>query len=80
MTEIVEKARACPKDGTDMAPMGRRAGAWRCPACKGVFLDVEAMKAGRRAKPPVWAPMVWSVVMSVVATVIARRFLRHGRR
>ena len=76
MTDEVAKAWACPKDGTEMAPIGRRSGAWRCPACKAVFLDVEAMRRGRRAKPPVWAPVVISVTMSILATLIARRFLR----
>lgn len=79
MTEVAERAPACPKDGTDMAPMGRRASAWRCPACNGVFIDVAAMRARGRGRPPLWAPVVWSVAVSVAATVIARRLLRRPK-
>jgi hypothetical protein len=78
MTDVADKVWACPKDGTAMAPMGRRSGAWRCPACKAVFIDVEAMRRGRRGRPPMWVPLVWSVVISILATVIARRFLRRS--
>lgn len=74
-----QRAMACPKDGTEMVPMGRRPSAWRCPACKAVFLDVGAMRRGRAGKPPAWAPVVWSVVMSVLATVIVRRLRRRPK-
>ena len=77
MTDVAEKAWNCPKDGTEMVPRGRRGGAWRCPACKGVFLDVEEMRRGRGKRPPVWAPIVASVALSVLATFLARRFLRR---
>ncbi len=80
MTDVAELALACPKDGTEMVAAGRRSGAWRCPACKGVFLDVDAMRRGQRGRPPVWAPVVMSVAMSVLATLIARRFLRRTAR
>ncbi len=79
MEDLAQHAWACPKDGTEMAPMGRRSGAWRCPSCKAVFLDVEAMRRGRPDNPPAWAPVVSSVVMSILATVIVRR-LRHRRK
>lgn len=79
MVETAERAWACPKDGTAMEPLGRRrrGNGWRCPTCKGVFLDVEAMRAARGAKPPVWAPVVWSVALSAASTVVARRLLRR---
>ena len=78
MTDETTTAWVCPKDGSAMEPMGRRGrgGAYRCPTCRGVFLDVEAMRRGRRAQPPMWAPVVMSVVMSLLATFIVRR-LRH---
>lgn len=65
----------CPKDGAAMAPMGRRTGAWRCPDCRGIFLDTEAMRLGRAGRPPVWSP----VLMSVLATVVVRRLRRHPK-
>ncbi len=65
-----------------MEPMGRRArgGSWRCPTCLGVFLDVEAMRSGRKGRPPEWAPVVASILMSVLATFVVRRLLRRGRK
>ena len=49
-----------------MAPLGRRGrgGAYRSPECKSIFLDVEAMRRGRAGQPPMWAPVVMSVLMS----------------
>ena len=79
MTDVAQRAWACPKDGTEMAPMGRRSNAWRCPACKAVFLDVEAMGRGRTGKPPLWVPVISSVAMAAIATVIARRLFRHSK-
>jgi hypothetical protein len=80
MTDETVTGWACPKDATAMEPMGRRGrgGAYRCPTCKGVFLDVEAMRSGRKAQPPMWAPIVMSVVMSLLATFIVRRLRRRG--
>jgi hypothetical protein len=77
MTETTT-AWVCPKDGTVMEPMGRRGrgGAWRCPTCRGVFLDVEAMRGRRQGRLPKWAPFVMSILMSVVMTLVVRR-LRH---
>jgi predicted RNA-binding Zn-ribbon protein involved in translation (DUF1610 family) len=73
-----EGAMACPKDGTSMAPVSRRrpGAAYRCPECSGVFLDVAAVRQGRAGQPPLWAPFVMSVLMSVVMTLLVRR-LRH---
>jgi hypothetical protein len=73
-------AWVCPKDGTAMEPMGRRGrgGAWRCPTCRGVFLDVKAMRSRRQGQPPMWASFAMSVLMSVVVTLIIRRLHHHG--
>jgi hypothetical protein len=79
MTDVTDKAWTCPKDGTEMAPMGRRSGAWRCLSCKAVFLDVEAIRRGRSEAPPVWMPVVASVAMSILATFIVRRLLRRPK-
>jgi hypothetical protein len=69
----------CPKDGMAMEPMGRRGGgAWRCPTCRGVFLDVEAMRRGRKGQPPKWAPFVMSVAMSLLVTCVVRRLRRRA--
>ena len=74
MTDETETAWKCPKDGTVMQPLGRRSGAWRCPTCKGIFMDTEAMRRGR---PPKWAPVVTSVLVSLLATAVARRLRRR---
>ena len=79
MTDEAQKAWTCPKDGTEMAPMGRRSGAWRCPTCKAVFIDVEAMRRGPMGKQPVWARVVLNVAIAVIVTVVARRFLRRKK-
>jgi len=78
MTEETSVGLLCPKDGTEMAPMGRRkrGGVYRCPTCRGVFLDVGMMRQGKAGQPPVWAPFVVSVLMSVGMTLLVRR-LRH---
>jgi hypothetical protein len=70
VTDETQTAWKCPKDGTAMQPLGRRSGAWRCPACKAMFMDTEAMRRGR---PPKWMPVLTSVLMSLLATVVARR-------
>ena len=70
----------CPKDGSAMGPMGRRGrgGMWRCPDCGSIFVDTEVMRRGRGGRPlmwapgPVWAPVVVSVGVSVLLTVIVR--------
>ena len=79
MTGETKVAWQCPKDGTAMEPMGRRGRgkAWRCPTCRGVFLDVEGMRHdGQGQQPPKWAPMVSSVLFSLLATYVVRRLRR----
>lgn len=70
---------ACPKDGTAMTPLGRRGrgGAYRCLTCRGVFLDVAAMRRGRGGQPPMWAPFVMSLLISLLATFVVRRLRRR---
>ena len=80
MTDVADSVLSCPRDGTTMAPMGRRPGAWRCPECKAMFLDVRAMRRGRDGRPPMWAPVAWSIAMSILATVVVRRLRRRSTR
>ncbi len=77
MTDETKVVWSCPKDGTEMGPIGRRSGAWRCPVCKGVFIDVETMRRGRGAGPPVAPKVFLNIAIAAVALVIARRLLRH---
>jgi hypothetical protein len=74
VTDETETAWQCPKDGMVMQPLGRRSGARRCPTCRGIFMDTEAMRRGR---PPKWAPVVTSVLVSLLATAVARRLRRR---
>jgi hypothetical protein len=74
VTNETQTAWQCPKDGMVMQPLGRRSGAWRCSTCKGIFMDTEAMRRGR---PPKWSPVLTSVLMSLLATVVARRLRRR---
>ncbi len=67
-------AWTCPKDGTPMKSQGRRSGAWRCPTCKAIFMDMEAMRRGR---PPWWSPVLTSVVMSLLVRAVVRRLRRR---
>jgi hypothetical protein len=60
-----------------MQAFGRRSGAWRCPACKGIFIDAEAMRRGR---PPKWSPMLMSILMSLLATAVVRRMRRRSNK
>lgn len=76
MSDETDGAWNCPKDGAVMRPLGRRSGAWRCPTCQGIFMDTEAMRRGR---PPAWQPVLTSVLMSLVATAVARRLRRRSR-
>jgi hypothetical protein len=64
-----------------MAPLGRRGrgAAYRCPTCKGVFLDVEAMRRGRARQPMMLAPLVMSVLMSVGIRLLVRRLRRRPK-
>jgi len=77
MTDETHSEWQCPKDGTAMQPQGRRSRAWRCPTCKGIFMDTEAMRRGR---PPKWSPVVTSVLVSLLATAVARRLRRRQRK
>ena len=81
MTEVAEQAWACPRDGAVMVPMGRRAGAWRCPTCRGIFVDVQGMRPGRAGAPGVWPRVLLNVAVSLFAVALFRRLLRRkGRR
>ena len=75
MRDASETAWNCPKDGTAMKSQGRRSGAWRCPTCKGIFIDTEAMRRGR---PPKWSPVLTSVLVSLLATAVARGLRRRS--
>ena len=75
MTDETGKAWMCPKDGTVMQPLGRRPGAWRCPTCKGMFMDTEAMRRGR---PPKWSPILTSIVMSLLTRAVVRHLRRRA--
>jgi hypothetical protein len=74
VTDETENAWQCPKDGSAMQPLGRRPGASRCPTCKGIFVDTEAMRRGR---PPKWSPVVTSILVSLLATAVVRRLRRR---
>jgi hypothetical protein len=80
-TDEAKGALACPKDGRTMEPVGRRGrgGAYRCPACKGVFLDTEAMRRGRGGSPPAWARVAMSVLLSVLMSVGMTLLVRRLR-
>jgi hypothetical protein len=58
-----------------MQPLGRRSRAWRCPTCKGIFMDTGAMRRGRPSK---WSPVLTSVLVSLLATAVARRLRRRS--
>ena len=79
MADETQIAWTCPKDGAAMQPLGRRGRgrAWRCPTCRGIFLDTEAMRRGRAEKPPWWVPIVTSVVMSLLARAVVRHLRRR---
>jgi hypothetical protein len=81
VTDQTTTGWACPKDGTPMEPMGRRGRgmARRCPTCRGVFLDVEAMRSGRQGQPPRWAPVVSSILISLVMSAVVRRLRRRRK-
>ncbi|MCU0294347.1 MAG: zf-TFIIB domain-containing protein [Thermoanaerobaculaceae bacterium] len=79
MTEEKKTAWPCPKDGAAMQPMARGDGVRRCPECRSVFIDPEAMRRGGGARPPKWSPVVTSVLMSLLATFVVRRLRRRSR-
>jgi Transcription factor zinc-finger len=78
MTDERATTWRCPKDGTAMTPMGRRArgGAWRCPTCRGIFLDTEAMRR-MRGERQAWMPVLMSVLWSLLAVAVVRRLRRR---
>ncbi len=78
MTDETTRTWPCPKDGTAMTPLGRRArgGAWRCPTCRGIFLDTEAVRR-MRGERPAWMPVLMSVLWSLLAVAVVRRLRRH---
>ena len=80
MTEEIRSTWPCPKDGTAMLPMARGDGVRRCPACRAVFIDPEALRRGRGERRPTWSPVVTSVLMSLLATFVVRRLRRRTRR
>ena len=78
MNDETPTAWKCPKDGTAMQSQGRRSGAWRCPTCKGIFMDTEAMRRGRAGRPPKWSPVLTSVLMSLLARAVVRHLRRRS--
>jgi hypothetical protein len=70
---------ACPRDGTEMEPVGRRPGVQRCPDCGGIFIDGGTAR-GPGGVPSWLPPVVMSVVMSLAATLVARRLVRRTKR
>jgi len=82
VTEETTTAWKCPKDGTAMEPLGRRmrGSAWRCPTCRGVFLDVEDVRRRRGGQlPSKWAPVVSSILLGLLMTAVVRRLLRSSK-
>jgi hypothetical protein len=71
---------ACPKDGATMAQMGRRSGAWRCPTCRGIFIDTERMRHGRRGQPSIWQTALMSLFWGWLAMKVVRRLLHRSAR
>jgi hypothetical protein len=71
-------ALACPKDGTEMKPAIRRGrgNLYRCPECRGVFLNIDAVRGGRAGQPPAWASVAVSILMSLAMTLLVRRLRR----
>jgi predicted RNA-binding Zn-ribbon protein involved in translation (DUF1610 family) len=76
VTEETQTEWPCPKDGTAMVPMARGDGVRRCPKCRALFIDPEAMRRGG-GRPPKWSPVVTSVLMSLLATFVVRRLRRR---
>jgi hypothetical protein len=76
VTDQSQAAMPCPKDGAAMRQMGRRGGAWRCPDCRSIFIDTEAMRRGRSQRPPAWFPLLVSVVATMLVCRVARRLCR----
>jgi hypothetical protein len=79
MKEQVATTMPCPKDATAMKPIGRRASAWRCPTCQGVFIDTTAMRQGRTGRRPRLGRTVMNVLVVVAVTRLVRRLRARGR-
>jgi hypothetical protein len=62
-----------------MQPMARGDGVRRCPECRAVFIDPEALRRGG-GRPPKWSPVVTSMLMSLLATFVVRRLRRRSRK
>ena len=77
VTEQTVATWPCPKDGTAMQPMARGDGVRRCPECRSVFIDPEALRRGRGGRPAKWSPVVTSVLMSLLVTFVVRRLRRR---
>ena len=80
MTEKAGTGMPCPKDASAMKPMGRRASAWRCPTCQGVFIDTTAMRRGRSGRRPRFGQIVMNVLVIVAVTRLVRRLRARGPR
>jgi hypothetical protein len=78
VTEETQTAWPCPKDGTAMQPMARGDGVRRCPKCRAMFIDPEAMRRGGGGRPPKWSPVVTSILVSLLATAVVRRLRRRA--
>jgi hypothetical protein len=63
-----------------MQPMARGDGVRRCPECRAVFIDPEALRRRRSGQPPQWSPVVTSVLVSLLATFVVRRLRRRSRK
>ena len=75
MTDETGEPWQCPKDGTVMQPLGRRSRAWRCPTCKGMFIDT---RATRRGRPPTWSPILTIILLSLFARAVVRHLRRRS--
>ena len=73
-----QSTMSCPKDGAAMRQMGRRGGAWRCPDCRSIFIDTEAMRRTRGGQPPAWLRIPVMVLTIVFVSRLARRCRRRA--
>jgi Transcription factor zinc-finger len=75
VAEETPTAWSCPKDGTAMEPLGRRSRAYRCPECRGVFIDTAAMRRGRGDDAGEDDVAQHATTMATVATEITNRLM-----
>ena len=80
MTNPMGNSMPCPKEATPMRPMGRQASAWRCPTCRGVFVDTGAMRRRRAGRPPIVGQIAMSVLLSLLVTRLVRRLRGRNHR